>query len=72
MKILHTKNGTKFQDSSPEESWETFDEIARKELGMSGKEFLDAWDAGKFDDNPDQPHIMHVVMLINTVRNHSE
>ena len=30
---------------TPEEAWESFDEAARRSLGMSGEAFIAAWDA---------------------------
>lgn len=40
------------------------DRQARRYLDMSGDEFVRAWRAGEFDDDPDQPEIMRVAMLI--------
>lgn len=48
---------------TPEEAWESFDAAARRYLGMSGEAFIAAWDAGKFDDDPDQPALILVSML---------
>ncbi|MGI8972400.1 MAG: hypothetical protein ACR2HB_17105 [Dehalococcoidia bacterium] len=50
-----------------EEARVEFDAQARRHLGMSGDEFVAAWDAGKFED-PDQPDIMLVAMLLCLVR----
>ena len=43
------------------------DEQARQTLGMSGEEFLIAWDTGAFPDR-DGPGIMHVAFLIPFAR----
>ena len=40
------------------------DKQARKYLQLSGDEFIKKWDAGEFDENPDRPEIMRLVMLI--------
>lgn len=53
---------------SKEEAAEAFDQQAHRYLSISGDEFLRAWDAGEFDDNPDRPEIMRVAMLIPLVR----
>jgi hypothetical protein len=45
-----------------EEGRALFDEQARFYLGMSGDEFLRAWDAGEID--PDDPRIHGAVMRI--------
>ena len=52
-----------------EEGWELLDKQARKYLNMSGKEFVKKWEAGEFDEDPDQPEIMHVAMLLPFVSN---
>lgn len=38
---------------SSEEGYDLFDRKAREELGMSGEEFLQRWDAGQFRPVPD-------------------
>ena len=48
---------------TPQEAWERFDRAARRNLRIGGQEFLDAWDAGKFDDDPDRPELMRTIML---------
>ena len=52
-----------------EEGWELLDKQARKYLNMSGKEFVKKWEAGEFDEDPDQPELMHVAMLLPFVSN---
>jgi hypothetical protein len=47
----------------PQERWQIFDEAARYYLGMSGEDFARAWDAGEFDDNPDERKVMRVALL---------
>lgn len=49
---------------SQDEARQMFDEEARKWLGMSGDEFVRAWEAGEFDDNPDRPEVMTVALLL--------
>jgi hypothetical protein len=56
------------RDLSPEESHRLFDEAARYYLGISGEEFVRAWEAGEYDDNPDRPEVMNVVMLLPFAR----
>lgn len=41
-----------------------FDRQARRYLNMSGEEFIRAWEAGEFDDEPDRPEVIRVAMLI--------
>lgn len=49
-----------------EESREVFDRAAHRYLGMSGDEFLTAWDAGEFED-VERPEVAQVVMLLPLV-----
>lgn len=35
---------------SAEDAARTFDELARREMGISGEEFLTRWDAGEWSD----------------------
>ncbi|MBA2448641.1 MAG: hypothetical protein H0V51_11515 [Chloroflexi bacterium] len=41
------------------------DRAARHHLGMSGEEFARAWKAGQFDNDPDQPGVMRVAMMLS-------
>jgi hypothetical protein len=49
------------------QSWELFDNAAQHYLGISGEEFLARWDSGYYED-PDQPEVMSVVMLLPFAR----
>ena len=49
---------------SDDEGKALLDEAARRYLGMSGVDFLMAWDSGRFKDDPDRPEVMRVAMLI--------
>jgi hypothetical protein len=48
---------------TPEEAWATFDEAAHYYLNMSGQAFIESWEAGKFDDDPDRSPVVLVAML---------
>jgi hypothetical protein len=50
-----------------EEGQKLFDDLARRYMGMSGEEFLRAWDAGEIK-NPDRPEVMRVVFAIPFAR----
>ena len=58
----------KCQELSRDEGRALFDRQARYHLGMSGDEFIRAWNAGEFDDDPDRPDVMRVVMLMGFAR----
>jgi hypothetical protein len=47
-----------------EEGRALLDREARRYLDMSAEEFIRAWEAGKFDDDPDRPDVMYVAMLL--------
>jgi hypothetical protein len=49
------------------QSWELFDNAAQHYLGISGEEFLRRWDSGYYQD-PDQPEVMSVIMLLPFAR----
>jgi hypothetical protein len=49
---------------TPDEGRELLDGMARHYLGMSGGEFVRAWDAREFEDDPDRPGLMRVAMLL--------
>jgi hypothetical protein len=55
-------------DLTEEEAAALFDREARRRLGMSGPEFIAAWESGQFDDDPDQPAIMYMAMLLPLVQ----
>lgn len=47
---------------------ELLDREARKYLGMSGAEFLAAWDSGAYVGKTDTPEIVRLVELIHFTR----
>jgi hypothetical protein len=51
-----------------EEELKILDRQARRYLGMSGEHFIQAWNAGAFDDDPDRPEVMRLAMLLPVVR----
>lgn len=46
-----------------EEGQEMFDKAARRLMNMSGDEFVRAWEAGEFDDQPERPEVIRLVLL---------
>jgi len=50
----------KYIDS--DESWRIFDQAADRLLGVSGTQFVAAWDAGEYA-NRDEIEVMQVAML---------
>ena len=47
-----------------EEGLALLDREARRYLQMTAEEFIRAWEAGEFDDDPDRPDVMYVAMLL--------
>lgn len=56
------------RELSQDEGRKVFDQLARRYLNMSGEEFILAWEAGAFDDDPDRPDVMRVAMLLPLAR----
>jgi hypothetical protein len=52
------------RELTPEEGLALLDQAARRYLNMSADEFIHAWEAGEFDDDPDRPDVMYVAMLL--------
>jgi hypothetical protein len=48
---------------APDDAWAIFDEAAQYYLGITGEAFIRAVDAGEFDDDPDRPEVISLVML---------
>ncbi len=68
--IADSKASLEVSELSPEEAAAAFDRIAREALGLSGPEFIQALDDGKFDDvDPDAyPGLLDVLMALPFVR----
>ena len=50
-------------------AWSIFESAAKQYLGMSGDEFLKAWDSGAFGSDPDSRRgVMDVAILLPFVR----
>lgn len=57
-------------EMSEQDAAGVFDEIARRELSISGQEFLDRWDAGEYRsiDRDDVDGLSEVVAAMSLVR----
>lgn len=68
---VSTTNGH-VKELSREESWQMFDRQAQRYLGVSGEEFVRAWDAGEYGDPDDRsknpPEVMYLAMLLPSIR----
>jgi hypothetical protein len=51
-----------------EEGRDLLERQTRRFLGMSAEEFVEAWESGVFDDNPDLPGLINLAMLIPFAR----
>jgi len=65
--ISQTTNG-QIRELTREEGLALLDREARRRLNMSAEAFIQAWDAGEFDDDPDRPDVMYVAMLLPFAR----
>jgi len=61
-------------DMPAEGDFAAFDRVVRREMGMSGEEFLRRWDAGEWDgvDLDDVPGLPNVWILLPMVRGEAE
>ena len=48
---------------SREDGMKMIDELTRKNFNMTSGEFIEAWNEGRFDDDPDSPEVMDIVTL---------
>lgn len=58
------EDNPQIRELSLEEGRALIDRLVRQHLGMSGEEFMRAWEAGELDAQAERPEIAHVVMLI--------
>ena len=63
-----TRTNGSIRDLTDEEGRALFDNAARFYLGISGEEFVERWDSGCYDEDPDQPDVVDVVMLLPFAR----
>ncbi len=59
-----TADAPPVREATHEEGLAMLDRRARHRLGISGAEFLRRWEAGEYADDPDQPGVMDVAMLL--------
>jgi hypothetical protein len=61
-----TTQGTNGQirELTREEGLALLDREAQRYLHMSAEQFIKAWEAGEFDEDPDRPDVMYVAMLL--------
>ena len=59
-----TRTNGSIRDLTDEEGRALFDNAARFYLGISGEEFVERWDSGYYDEDPDRPDVVDVAMLL--------
>ena len=64
---ISTQNG-RIHELTLEEGWELLDREARRYLNLGAEEFLAAWEAGKYDNEPERSEVIYVAMLIPFAR----
>jgi len=52
------------EEASPEEGREILDRAARRWLGISGDEFLAAWEEGQYSETESDPQVAKVALLL--------
>jgi hypothetical protein len=68
MSLAQSSSNGQIRELTREEGKALLDTAARRYLDMSADEFIQAWESGKFDDDPDQPDVMYVAMLLPLAR----
>ena len=68
MATLARESAVHAPELSKEEGRAIFEKAARRYLQMSGDEFRKKWEAQEFGDDPDQPGVMDVAMLLSLAR----
>lgn len=58
----------RIHEMSVEEGEAMFDSLARSSMNMSGEEFIRAWESGEFDNQPETPEVIRLVLLIPFTR----
>jgi hypothetical protein len=61
--MTDTING-RIRELTREEGLALLDREAQRSLHMSAEQFIKAWEAGDFDEDPDRPDVMYVAMLL--------
>ena len=56
------------RDLTDEEGRALFDNAARFYLDISGDAFVERWDSGYYNEDPDRPDVVDVAMLLPFVR----
>jgi len=56
------------RDLTDEEGWGLFDKAARFYLNISGEQFIERWESGYYDKDPDDPNVVEVTMLLPFAR----
>jgi hypothetical protein len=67
MKTASAAGAAEVREATPEEGHALFDAAARRNLGISGTEFLRRWDGGDYTDS-DDPKVSAVAVLIPFAR----
>jgi hypothetical protein len=57
------ETGVEVRTLCDEQAVEAFDKAARHYLGISGEQFVRAWESGEFEET-DRPDVMRVAMLL--------
>ena len=68
MAALRETADEQIRELTREQGVALLDKQTRRVLGISAEEFVRLWEAGHFDDDPDQPELMRLVALIPFAR----
>ena len=66
--IDHHEQIAQVEQFTDEEARALFDRAAWRYLNMSGEEFVQRYDAGEYDEDPDRPRVMRMILLLPLVK----
>lgn len=66
--ITQQDNDVSVVELTREEGLALIDQQARRYLGMSGSEFIEAFDSGRYLNEPERPEVVRVAMLLPFAR----
>ncbi len=64
MKAAIPRTNGHFPELQREEGWALLDQAARHYLDMSAEDFIQAWERGDFDEDPERPEVIRVAMMV--------
>ncbi len=68
MAQLPVETNVTIEELSRDDGYAMLDRLSKQCCNMGVDDFISAWESGAFDDDPDNPEIMRLVMLLPFVQ----